>query len=96
MAAEVALEGLSLINRVVSAIAFLWPLQGPLVNSSVPAALCLVFVLPSVSLSLPPLPLFHLLTKLPFELPCTSVEAAGSMESTGYFESASPGFKSWL
>lgn len=64
MAAEVALEGLSLIKTVVSAIAS-WPLQGPLVNSSVPAALCLVFVLPSVFLSLPPLPLFHLLTRLP-------------------------------
>lgn len=53
MAAEVALEGLSLVKRAASGAASFWPRQGPLVNCLF-LLLCLVFVCPSLSLSLPP------------------------------------------
>ena len=65
MAAGVALGGLSLIKMGASVVASFWPLQGPLVSSSVPADLSFVFL--SCLFSLPPLPPppLHLLTRLP-------------------------------
>lgn len=62
MAAEVALQGLSLIQIGASVVASLLAPAGPLVSPSVPADLCVVFVLSSLSATTAP---FHLLTRLP-------------------------------
>ena len=64
MAAGVALGGLSLIERGASVVASFWPLQGPLVSSSVPADLCLLSFCLVFPLC-PHCPPFHLLTRLP-------------------------------
>lgn len=44
---QMALGNFSLIKRVASGAVSFWPLEDPLVSSSIPAALCLSFVLPS-------------------------------------------------
>ena len=97
MAAGVALGGLSLIKMGASVVASFWPLQGPLVSSSVPADLSFVFL--SCLFSLPPLrpPPFssaHQAAYLSFL--ALLWRQQGVWESTGYLEPAGPGFKSWL
>lgn len=62
MAAEVALGGLSLIKMGASVVASFWPLQ---VLLSVRLSLLISVFSLSCLLSLPPLPPFHLLTRLP-------------------------------
>lgn len=94
MAAEVALGGFSLIKIGASVVASFWPLQGPLVSSSVPADLCLVFVLSSLSATTAPLSSAHQAAYLSFL--ALLWRQQGAWESTGYLEPASPGFKSWL
>lgn len=97
MAAEVALDGLSLIKRAASGGTFFWPLQGTLVGSSVSAALHLVFVLSSHS-SLCPTPAPLLFGPQAAYLSCFVLLCRwhGVWESTEYLEPASPGFRSYL
>lgn len=97
MAAEVALDGLSLIKRAASGGNSFWLLQGPLVGSSVSAALRLVFVLSSHS-SFCPTPVPLLFGPQAAYLSCLVLLCRWhrAWESTEYLESASPGFKSYL
>ena len=100
MAAGVALGGLSLIKMGASVVASFWPLQGPLVSSSVRLSqlicllsFCLVFSL-CPHCAPPLLSSAHQAAYLSFL--ALLWRQQGVWESTGYLEPAGPGFKSWL